>query len=722
MICDLPDWNNPNVIQRNKEAAHVPLVPYSMPDETFSPYVQSLRGEWRFHYAAHPSEAPADFYQIDFDASAWDTLPVPSNWELQGYGKPIYINWGYAFPQDGKPRTPPHQGPPDVPLPVIPDDDNPTGSYWRAFTIPEAWAGRQIFIVFEGVDSAFHLWVNGQAVGYSQDSRLPAEFDLTPYVQVGDNILAVRVYRWCDGSYMEDQDFWRLSGIYRDVTLYATSRVHIQDYAVTTSFDADYQDAMLQVTVKLRNHTAAQVESYAVRLSLLDAAGEPVFGSMTAEPGTVSVSGPMLRVTIPADEIMTVYFEKRVEMPVKWLAETPYLYTLWVQLEDQREVLEVQRCHVGFRQIEIKDARLLLNGVPLVLKGVNRHEHDPVTGHTLSLDSMIEDIKLMKQANVNAVRTCHYPDDARWYDLCDRYGLYVMDEANIETHGSLSKLANDPTWRDAFVDRGARMVARDKNHPCVIMWSLGNESGYGPNHTATAEWIHAHDPSRPVHYEGATGWGNTYEGPQTAPEVDVVSVMYPTLERLVELAEIPGEHRPVLMCEYAHAMGNSPGALWEYWDIIEKYPRIAGGFVWDWVDQGLRQRTGSKIWFAYGGDFGDDPNDGNFCINGLIWPDRKPHPSLWELKKVQEPVSVEFLDLESGILRITNRYTFTQLGEDTPLDVIWTVAADGELLQSGTLSLPAIAPGHSEVITVPYERPVLTPGTEYWLNLRFVLK
>ncbi|TFG67059.1 MAG: beta-galactosidase subunit alpha, partial [Anaerolineales bacterium] len=456
--------------------------------------------------------------------------------------------------------------------------------------------------------------------GLQPGSRLPAEFDITSYVHGGVNSIAVRVYRWSDGSYMEDQDFWRLSGIYRDVTLYALPRVHIQDYAITTDLDADYRDAVLTVAVKVRNQTGVDAALCKVKIELIDAQGTPAFD--------VSLES---HIDIPAGETETQSLARAVANPRKWSAEQPNLYTLIVILEDASgTVLQVEKSAVGFRKVEIIGAQLCLNGVPLLLKGVNRHEHHPDTGHTLSVDSMLEDIKLMKKANVNAVRTCHYADDPLWYDLCDHYGIYLIDEANIETHGSLGKLANDPAWKKAFMTRGIGMVERDKNHPSVLIWSLGNESGYGPNHTALAQWMHVNDPTRPVHYEGATGWGGHYTGPESAPEIDFISVMYPTLERLAELASVPDETRPVIMCEYVHAMGNSPGAVKEYWDIINAYPRVMGGFVWDWFDQGLRQTTpDGEDWFAYGGDFGDSPNDGDFCINGLIWPDRAPHPSLW---------------------------------------------------------------------------------------------
>ncbi|MBN2007463.1 MAG: DUF4981 domain-containing protein [Anaerolineae bacterium] len=722
-----PDWNNPQVLSRNREPAHVPLKPYA--EETaaladaLSPFVLSLNGDWRFNYAQHPTRAPEGFEALDYVTSDWDLLPVPSNWEMHGYGKPIYINWGYPFPQDGRARPKPEDVQAGkVALPAIPDDDNPTGSYRYTFTIPPLWDGRRIFMVFEGVDSAFHLWINGHEVGYSQDSRLPAEFDITSYVRDGQNVAAVRVYRWCDGSYLEDQDFWRLSGIYRDVTLYALPRIHIRDYAVRTVLDVAYKDAILQGTVILRAHDGATADGYSVKLTLFDAAHQRVAEALaeraSGSAGERGDASGNCELRIANDEFS---FALPVTAPHKWSAEDPYLYTLLVTLVDAGgDIAQVERCTVGFRQVEVKEGRLCLNGVPLVLRGVNRHEHDADSGHTLTEESMLADIQLMKRAGVNAVRTCHYPDDPLWYDLCDRHGLYLIDEANLETHGSQGLLANDPAWEAVFVERGARMIARDKNHPSVLIWSLGNESGYGPNHDAMAAQIHAADPTRLVHYEGATGWGNPYRGAETAPLLDVVSVMYPSLERLAELAEWPGEQRPVLMCEYAHAMGNGPGALKEYWDVIEKYPRVAGGFVWDWVDQGLRRRErDGKVWFAYGGDYGDSPNDGAFCINGLVGPDRTPHPSFWELKKVHEPVKVTAVDLEAGKVSITNRTMFGDLSE---LDATWTLESDGKVLQAGRLALPAVAPGCSESVIVPYHRPGLTPGTEYWLNLRFSLK
>ncbi len=693
----LNDWENPQVVGRNKEPGHVTSVPYADPlsalrgAQTASPYFRLLNGDWRFHWAPNPAAAPADFYREDFDADAWDTIAVPGNWQIQGYGIPRYLSASYAFDIDRLPR--------------VQEDTNEVGSYRTTFTIPRAWKGRQVFINFDGVDSAFYLWINGQMVGYSQDSRLPAEFNITPYIRPGENLLAVRVYRWSDGSYLEDQDMWFLSGIFRDVYVYATPNIHVRDFWVRTELDEHYRDAVLRLRVNVRNYGSRDVEGYALEAALFDEADQRVGESA-------------IQVAVGAKSEVVLELEQAIANPKKWSAEEPNLYTLLLTLKDRRgKVLEVQRCNVGFRQVEIKEGRILVNGVPVYFKGVNRHEHDPDRGHAVTVDSMIQDILLMKRFNINAVRTCHYPDDPRWYDLCDRYGLYLIDEANIESHGVWDRLAKDPEWRTAFMERGIRMVERDKNHPSVIIWSMGNESGYGPNFQALAEWIHTHDPTRPVHYESATSF-RSYAGPSTAPEIDVLSTMYPKVDDLAAKAQVPGETRPLIMCEYAHAMGNSPGNLKEYWEVIEKYPRLAGGFIWDWVDQGIRRNTDGVEWFAYGGDFGDEPSSGSFCLNGLVFPDRAIHPSLWEVKKVYQPVKVEPIDLPTGKVEIINKYAFSDL---SGLDITWTLAADGQVLQRGQLPRLETPPGGRQVVAIPFERPEVQPGVEYWLMVSFTL-
>ena len=556
------DWENPRVVGRNKLAAHVPLAPFAdegtalrLPQDR-SPFRRTLNGDWRFCWAPNPDAAPDDFYRADYDDAAWDTLPVPANWQLHGYDVPMYTNVQYPFPIDD--------------LPGVPHDDNPVGSYRTAFALPAEWAGRSIRLVFDGVESAFYVWVNGQEVGYSQDSRLPAEFDVTPYVHSGENTLAVRVYRWSDGSYLEDQDHWRLSGIHRDVYLLAVPRVYVRDLGARTVFDDAYRDATLALRVRVENVGDHSVAGYLLQAHLLDAAGAEAVPPIAA------------RLAVAAGQESVVELAAAVPAPHKWSAETPYLYDLMVTLADEDgHTVEVVRNRIGFRQVEIKDAQLCVNGRPIRVGGVNRHDHDPDTGKVVTLASMRQDIEVMKRHNVNAVRTCHYPNDTRFLDLCDEYGLYVFDEANLESHGVWDRLTKDPEWEHAFLERAMRMVERDKNHASVIVWSLGNESGYGPNHAAMSAWIRANDPTRPVHYHPA----------EDAPSVDILAPMYPSVARIIEMAQVPGETRPVIMCEYAHSMGNSTGNLKEYWQAVDTYPRLQGGFIWDWVDQGLRQRT-----------------------------------------------------------------------------------------------------------------------------------
>lgn len=721
------DWDNPDVIARNKAAPHVSLNPFGDVDTALKDeggtHTRLLNGAWRFRWFPNPHAVPEEFHAVEYDDSGWDTLTVPSNWQVQGFGKPMYTNVQYPFPIDPRyAEAMRHMrgsdkisewGLPEEALSYpldVPHDDNPTGCYRTVFELPEEWDTRRVFVRFEGVDAGFHLRVNGEFVGYSQGSRLPAEFELTATLHPGQNVMAVEVYRWTDGSYLEDQDFWRLSGIYRDVMLWAVPDVHLWDFRVKTTLDTAYRDAHLTVDVVVQNLGDVTASGCSVE-AVLYAPQEERAGSRPLAPlGSSSVLVRMeaaLGRELGVRQQAVVVLEAEVENPIKWSDEHPVLYPLLLLLKDaQGRVVQVESVRVGFRSVELAGGRILVNGVPIRIKGVNRHEHDPDAGHAVSVESMLADIRLMKQFNINAVRTCHYPDDPRWYDLCDQYGIYVLDEANIESHGVWDRPAKDPAWRQAYLERVMRLVERDKNHPCVIGWSLGNEAGWGPNFVDCAAWIHDRDPSRFVHYHPA------YD----ELEVDVISLMYPQVDVLAAHAASDDEVRPVIMCEYAHAMGNGPGALKEYWEVIESYPRAVGGYVWDWVDQGLRRTTqDGESWFAYGGDYGDEPNDANFCINGLIWPDRTPHPSLWEYKKVLEPVVVEALDLKRGMLRITNRYAFSDL---SGLDVMWAITRDGETIQSGKLPRLTTPAGKSEVVTVPYTLPEPVAGAESWLMVR----
>lgn len=701
------DWNNPQLVGRNKEAAHATLMPYATLEEALaanryaSPFIQLLNGDWAFHWSPNPDAAPADFHLLDYDAGNWDRTAVPGNWQLQPgytenginkYDPPIYTNITYPFDISN--------------LPAVPADDNPTGCYRTTFTVPDEWDGRQLFLTFEGVDSAFYLWVNGQEVGYSQDSRTPAEFNVTDFVQPSENLLAVRVYRWSAGSYLEDQDFWRLSGIFRDVYLWSAPTLHIRDFAVRTDLDEGYVGATVRVVAALHNYGETDLAGYRLEAQLYDATGRPLL----SEPLTAPVA-------VKAQHERAVNLATTLDDPHKWSDEHPYLYTLVLTLKEVTTeaqagtVTEIESCHIGFRQVEIKDGQLQVNGKPILIKGVNRHEHDPDTGHWVTEAAMVRDIQIMKQFNINAVRTAHYPNQPRWYELCDEHGLFVLDETNIETHGVWDRLAKDPLWETNFVDRIRNMIERDKNHACIIGWSLGNESGYGPNHDAMADWAREQEPTRPLHYHPA----------EEAPVTDIIGPMYPPVARIIELAE-KADDRPIIMCEYAHSMGNSTGNLKEYWDAVHNYKRLQGGFIWDWMDQGIRRftkdgpRQKSVEWFAYGGDFGDTPNDRNFCFNGLLGPRQDPHPGLWEYKKILQPVRVEAVDLSAGTFTVHNDYRFRNLSH---LLIRWRLERNGLLLEENHLTPLHTAPGSSEPLTIPYTLPNDDETGEVWLTIAF---
>ena len=717
------EWQDPAIVGVNKEPAHATFTIY--PDEAqakagtreASPFYQSLNGDWKFFWVPKPADRPAGFYRPAFDDSSWKTIRVPSNWQFEGYDVPIYVNITYPW---GVP-DPPH----------IPANNNPVGSYRTRFTVPSSWAGRDVFVTFGGVESAFYLWVNGNRVGYSEDSRLPAEFNITKYLKDGENLLAVEVYRWSDASYLEDQDFWRLSGIFRDVTLWSAGPLHVTDVQVRTDFDEAYTNAELKIDAQVRNGSAA-AKAFALRAALLDAQGAELARA------TATVAG------VPAGQTVTAAMVQAIGGPKKWTAESPYLYTLILSLVDEGgRVVEAIPQKVGFREVEIADGQLKVNGRPILIKGTNRHEHDADTGHYATVEQMLRDVRLMKRHNLNAVRTSHYPNDPAWYDLCDEYGLYVIDEANIESHGMGYSpgrtLGNNPAWKAAHMDRTARMVERDKNHPSVIIWSLGNEAGDGVNFEATSAWVKQRDPSRPVQYEQAGRKAHT----------DIFAPMYMRPKGVADYGAKP-QPKPLIQCEYAHAMGNSTGNFREYWDLFYSNPQLQGGLVWDWVDQGIRTRippagvrqerpertllAGPEFQFgfrrvdkagtylAYGGDFGplDVPSDFNFCMNGLVNADRDPRPGLLVVKRNYQYVHVKPLDLAAGAVKVTNWHDFTPL--DEVLAGRWAVQADGAAVASGAIPPLKLGPRESRDVTLPLPPITPQPGVEYFLDVSWTLK
>ncbi len=720
-IARINDWENPGMIGQNKEPAHCTLIPYPDTEAALvgtrqsSPFHKSLNGKWKFNWVKKPADRPKDFYKLGYDVSDWKEIPVPSNWQLHGYGIPIYTNVQYPFmPFKEHTVFEDEYVQERYPLPpYIPRDDNPVGSYRTEFTIPADWKSRQVFIHFDGVKSAFYLWINGRKVGYSQGSMTPAEFNITDYLIDGKNVLAAEVYRWCDGSYLEDQDTWRLSGIYRDVYLFSTPPVHISDFFVRTKLDEKYEDATLMIRPRLRNFENQDLTGWIVQAQLYDLQNKPVFSEPIKERAWA-----VMRAWY-ATQRSTVRFpllQAKVANPKKWSAEQPNLYTLVLTLLDNEgSIIEAESCKVGFRKVEVKNEQLLINGRPVLLYGVCRHEHNPDRGDAVSLSDMIQDIKLMKQNNINAVRTSHYPNDPRWYDLCDEYGIYLIDEINIETHGVTGLLSNDPQWHSAFVDRAISVVERDKNHPSIIFWSLGNESGCGPNHAAMAGWIHDYDHTRYIHYEGAQ------DSPADPPYVDMRSRMYTTIWELEEMVKNKIDRRPIILCEYCYARGNAIGNLQEYWDVIEKHDRLIGAFIWDWADKALRKfDADGKMFWAYGGDYGpaDIPSDGSMVCNGIVGPDRNPEPELYEVKKVYQRIKAIPVDLASGKIRIRNKYDFLTLDF---VDISWELTVDDEVLQKGKLPKMSLAPQSEQEVTIGFQKPQLQPGAEYWLKISFAL-
>lgn len=689
-IGKLPYWQDPEVWQVNKKEPTAYFIPFTsknkiQKDIFKSELISLLNGVWKFNLVTKPADRPLDFYKNEYNTNDWDEIKVPSNWELEGYDVPIYTNVQY-----------PHEKTP----PKIQEHYNPVGSYKRTFSIPDNWNNKEVILHFGAVSSAMYVWVNEEQVGYSEDSKTPAEFNITKYLKDGENTLSVQVFRWSDASYLEDQDFWRLSGITRDVYLIARDKQHIHDFTVTSPLINNFKDGQLDVSVDIVNNAKK-----AARVKVL----------WSIENENSRIKSGILEKTLTSGK-STFQFKSLIQEAKPWTAETPNLYTLYIELQNKKgETIEVIKQDVGFRTIEIKDNTLHVNGQYIYLKGVNLHEHHDINGHVVDEKTMLKDIKIMKAHNINAVRTAHYPQPERWYELCNKYGLYLIDEANIESHGMGAELqapfdknihvAYLENWNGAHLARIKNMVERDKNQPSIIIWSMGNECGNGPVFYEAYEWIKSKDKTRLVQFEQAGENKNT----------DIVCPMYASIENLEKYA-LKNPNRPLIQCEYAHAMGNSVGNLQDYWDVIEKYKSLQGGFIWDWVDQGiLTQSQSGEAYWAYGGDFGSDdvPSDGNFCLNGLVNPDRQVKPHLHEVKKVYQYVGFEAIDLESGTIEITNKYSFINLKSFT---LHWEVLENGISVKSGDKPVPSIN---------PYERKKVNlnvsidkkDDSEYFLNI-----
>jgi beta-galactosidase len=712
-------WMHAQTVSLGRLPMRATLVPYPNAAEALrrgaSPWTRSLNGAWRFSLAPSPGAAPADFALPGFDDAAWAELPVPSNWTMHGFDRPQYTNVQMPFPG----------APPTV------ADDNPTGLYRRTFEVPADWAGRRVVLEVGGAESVLYVWVNGLAVGMGKDSRLPQAFDVTEVVRFGaPNLVALAVVKWSDASYVEDQDQWWMGGVHRDVTLWSTGPTWIEDVFARAEPDASLRDATLRLDVKL-GFVGPPQDGWAIEAQLFDAAGRavldaPLRSPVKADPAAhYPYRGPLGQATL----------EARVTSPALWSSEAPNLYTVVVSLlrdEPGAAPVEATSCRVGFRRVELGDRELLINGRPVMIAGMNRHEHHPERGKAVTREDMEADIRLMKQFGVNAVRCSHYPNAEAWYDLCDEHGLYLINETNLEAHAFLHQLCRDPRYAAQFVERGLRMVIRDRNHPSVICWSLGNESGYGPNHDAMAGWIRAADPTRPLHYEGAVwGWDGAPLGPWAerpagaapgAAASDLVCPMYPPIADIVRWAQEndAGDRRPMVLCEYSHAMGNSNGSLADYWEAFEACHGLQGGFIWEWCDHALVKREADgRTTLAYGGDFGDQPNDLNFCCDGIVSAWREPHPALWEFKKLAQPVAVRWADAAAGRIEVASKRDFTDLGD---LEIEWALEVDGAQVASGGLACPPIGPGERRTLDLPLPRPEIAEGQAAYLMVRFRLR
>lgn len=721
------DWENQHVLQINREPARAAFLGYKNNPRDNQ---LSLNGTWKFHWSPTPEGRIPDFFSTNFIDAEWKNFHVPANWELNGYGTPIYVSAGYPFKID-----PPSVTSTPKETYTTFKERNPVGQYRRSFSLPTNWKSEgQVFLRFEGVISAFYIWINGQFVGYSQGSMNASEFNITKFLRPSENQIAIEVYRYSDGSYLEDQDMWRLSGIHRDITLFRSPDIRIADFTVRTLLDKNYENATLEIDPELAVYGNQKGTGYKVRASIENLV------DITANASDIlnleHKAALMNEWNPQRGSRKKGRLKAEIKNPLKWTAETPNLYTLLITLEDSTgKVVEKVRQRIGFRSVEIADGQLLINGKPVRLRGVNRHEHDPVLGKVMTEKRMLQDILLMKQANINAVRTAHYPNVTRWYELCDSLGMYVMDEADIEEHGLRGTLASDPDWAAAFMDRAIRMAERDKNYPSIIMWSMGNESGYGPNFAAISAWLKDFDPTRPIHYEGAQGL-NGQPDPST---VDVISRFYPRVqqeylnpgvpensdterpenarwERLLDIAQRTNDNRPVLTSEYAHSMGNALGNFQDYWDEIYSNKRILGGFIWDWVDQGIYKiLPNGKTQVSYGGDFGDVPNLKAFCFNGIVMSDRETTPKYEEVRKVYQPIDIKRVN---GDIQIINRHHNIDL---SVYKCNWTITHYGKIKFKGELNIPDLNPGDTTIITSPDSMAVLPEG-DFNLNIYFSLK
>lgn len=674
------EWQDPRVNEVNRLPMHSHYFAFEndkaaqgAPEQAAN--YMTLNGVWKFNWVKDADARPTDFWKVDYNDRAWDTMPVPGMWELNGYGDPLYVNIGYAWKNQFK------NNPPEIPI-----KENHVGSYRKEIKVPASWSGKQIIAHFGSVTSNIYLWVNGRFVGYSEDSKLEAEFDLTAFVKPGQqNLIAFQVFRWCDGTYLEDQDFFRYCGVARDSYLYARNKQQISDIRVTPDLDAQYKDGQLNVQLTTKGGGT-------IDLALLDATGKEV--------ATQSVkAAPQTQVSMA------------VSNPEKWTAETPYLYTLKATLKNGANVVEVIPVKVGFRKIEIKNAQVLVNGKAVLFKGADRHELDPDGGYVMSRERMIQDIQIMKKFNLNGVRTCHYPDDSYWYDLCDQYGIYVVAEANLESHGmgyGQETLAVREDYRLAHMQRNQRNVQRNFNHPSIIFWSLGNEAGYGANFEAAYDWVKAEDGSRPVQYERAG-----YEG-----KSDIYCPMYLNYDNAIKYSEDASKTKPLIQCEYAHAMGNSEGGFKEYWDIIRKYPKYQGGFIWDFVDQSVRWEKNGKMIYGYGGDFNKfDASDQNFCDNGLISPDRVPNPHMYEVGYYYQNIWTKPVDLEKGIISVYNENFFRDLSD---YYMEWQLVHNGKVEKTGRVDNLDVAPQHTANIQLDWGE--TCKHCEWLLNVSYKLK